>query len=517
MKLTFPSHKIFTLPLIVSALLPLSATASGSDGPIIDRIDDSTSPATQLGSYTFDANPAAEAYRHPYTLSSINISADYLRQSKPATVQEGDGHMTGAFTAGSYMRLRRNTVVWGAAEFQTGQFRNIRWNNSSDYSRISPYVIGDSVGGDVQSRRYSFNGGYAGTAGRWSWGAKASYRASIDYRNRDPRVKIIVSDLNIDLGGTYKISNLYAIGLSGGVNIYVQESDLKFYNPINTIQTYAMTGIGTTYTRFSGNSTESTAYSGIGYRAAMQLFSIKDTGLKLTVDYNYARIDQILRDFNNLTLCYTDNHRLSGQASYVARLSGSMTIGARLNAMWQRRLGTENLFGTAVNNTYERISSRTYYYNDIVASALEFPIQLHLSRWQIIATPKFGFDYNRESYHRPYRDLECHGYNYGMELEGRWKTQRMLIRAGASCTYSNRTRDKQILTALNRNSSIGAMVVNNYTMLSADRLNIDAMISADYVLDGSIAMFTDVRYNFTDFADACGTAARLVASIGVRF
>lgn len=513
MRFTFLKYSILTIPLAVTT--PVAAATA--DSTLIDRIDDFTSPVSRLGNAVFDTNPAAEIYRHAYSLSAFNITADYLHQDKPAIVQEGDGHITGAFSAESYMHLRKNTVVWGAAEFRTGQFRNIRWNNSSDYRRIAPYVIGDSVGGDIQSRHYSFNGGYAGSGGRWTWGAKAAYRASIDYRNRDPRTKVIVSDLNINIGGSYRVNDTYALGIAGGINVYVQESDLDFYNPINTIQTYAMTGMGTTYTRFSGNSTKSTAYSGIGYNAAIQFLPVQEHGLKLSVKYDYIRIDQILRDFNNLTLCYADTHCLSGQSSYSTALSSIFTIGAQLDAVWQRRLGTENLFGTAVGNTYERISSRTYYYNDIVAASFELPLQFRLSHWQLTATPGFGFDYNRESYHRPYRDLECHGYTYGCALESRWKYTRTMVRVGAKCAYSERTRDKEILTGLNPRTSIGAMVINNYDMLSANRLTADANIGIDYVIGGAVALFADIRYHFTDFADNCGTSTHLIAAIGVRF
>ena len=47
--------------------------------------------------------------------------------------------------------------------------------------------MGDSVGGDLRTEQYRFQGGYAGRAGRIVWGAEAAYRATLAYRQVDPR------------------------------------------------------------------------------------------------------------------------------------------------------------------------------------------------------------------------------------------------------------------------------------------------------------------------------------------
>ena len=109
--------------------------------------------------------------------------------------QLGDGHSLFNVFAGSYTRLSPVSVVWGTASFTTGRYNSIRWSDCIDYLRIAPYVLGDEAGGNLSTRRYTFSGGYSRRYGSWTVGADAAYRAEIAYRNHDPRIKTIVSDL----------------------------------------------------------------------------------------------------------------------------------------------------------------------------------------------------------------------------------------------------------------------------------------------------------------------------------
>ncbi|MDE6306900.1 MAG: hypothetical protein K2L90_09975, partial [Muribaculaceae bacterium] len=144
-------------------------------------------------------------------------------------------------------------------------------------------------------------------------------------------------------------------------------------------------------------------------------------------------------------------------------------------------------------------------------------IHISLGRWQIVATPSLSFDYDRESYHRPYRDLECHGYTYGLAAECRWKVSGTLVRFGGKYAYSDRTSDKHILTSLNCNSSIGKTVESNYMMLSSDRRLTAISAGIDHTINRTMALYTDIRYLLTDYVNANNFSNHLTASIGIRF
>jgi hypothetical protein len=113
--------------------------------------------------------------------------------------------------------------------------------------------------------------------------------------------------------------------------------------------------------------------------------------------------------------------------------------------------------------------------------------------------------------------LECHGYTYGLELQWRYILGKSLIRFDVSGAYGQYTRDKQILTGLNPNSSIAQMIENNFTMLSSDRIMAYATIGFDRMINSSMALFADIQYHLINFADSNGDSNSIIASIGVRF
>lgn len=124
----------------------------------------------------------------------------------------------------------------------------------------------DSIGGDLSLQEYAFTGGYSGRAGKFTWGIEGSYRAALEYRNRDPRPKNIVSDLDFAGGGSVRLDK-YVVGISVMAQIYSQDNTLDFYAPLGSAYIYTMTGLGTTSVRFGKGDVTDTNYKGYGYGA----------------------------------------------------------------------------------------------------------------------------------------------------------------------------------------------------------------------------------------------------------
>ncbi|MDE6716276.1 MAG: hypothetical protein K2J74_07345, partial [Muribaculaceae bacterium] len=294
----------------------------------------------------FYENPATMFYCDSVSVSSFGMGAEIKRSDKPYMQQLGTGHTLANIIADSYTRLGAKSVVWGSAQFRTGSYRDIKWSDCIDYRRIAPYVLGDEVGGNLSTRQYTFSGGYAHNFGKYSLGAYADYRAEIAYRNYDPRVKTIVSDLNLKFGASYQISTKYILGLNAGINIYNQNCDLDFYNPLNDINTYTLTGLGTYYKRFMGNTNKNSGYTSLGYRVGVQCLPVAGGGWSAVGMYNRFRMNQQLRSFNNITLGFTDNDVVTASVSYRTKLVPKIYFQPRITGCVFSRKGTENLFGT---------------------------------------------------------------------------------------------------------------------------------------------------------------------------
>ncbi|MDE6801846.1 MAG: hypothetical protein K2J06_03675, partial [Muribaculaceae bacterium] len=223
----------------------------------LEQLEIRQRPTTVLNQSFFKASPATMQWLDSITISSVSAQYESFSLSNPIMQEDGTGHSGWKVDARSYYRLSDKSALWGSASYSSYVTHDVRWSNAIDYQLLTPYVLGDSVGGNMQSQRYMFSGGWSRLYGRYAVGVEAVYRAEIAYRSRDPRVHDIVSDLNVRAAAAWKATDCYSVGAGLGVRTYKQISDVEFVNLMNDIQTYPLTGLGSYYHRFVGNNNRS--------------------------------------------------------------------------------------------------------------------------------------------------------------------------------------------------------------------------------------------------------------------
>ena len=187
------------LACCLAAAMPLHADGRDSV-PVLERVDEYRTLRAGFHRLPY-ANPAMQWRRHARSLTEVEAGADLHRESRPAVMQQGDGHRLATVDVQSFAN-RPEGSLWGEAGYRNGTYTNLKWNETSDYDLLHPYVMGDSVGGDLRTEQYRFQGGYAGRAGRIVWGAEAAYRATLAYRQVDPRPHNIAARLQASAHGT---------------------------------------------------------------------------------------------------------------------------------------------------------------------------------------------------------------------------------------------------------------------------------------------------------------------------
>lgn len=490
----------------------LSAAATDS---MLCEIRELYLPLNSSTSTVYSVNPATMPYRDSISLSEIRLTGEHYHLQKAVMEQLGTGHTDMSVEAASYRHLSPYTTVWGSAGFTTGKTRDVRWSNCIDYRRVAPYVLGDEVGGDLSSRKYTFSGGYAGLFGRWSAGIAADYRAEIAYRDRDPRVKTVVSDLNAKFGGSYLVSDRYALGLNGGINIYNQNCNLEFYNPMNDINTYTLTGLGTYYQRFMGNTNKSSGYQSIGFNAALQFVSTDREGFMGNIGFDHYRMEQQLRNFNNLTLGFSNVNTFSAHLAYKFRFSRTLTFQPSAEGYVRSHKGTENLFGTSAGASYDKIGSRSVYRHNTSYGKLSLPFQLRSGETYYTFTPYAAYDLDRERYLEPSRELQASHITPGLRLGVSAVTGKWLWDASVDGCYAMASSKRPVLTGLDTTTPLGQCVLSNFDMLKADRTAVAAKVSAGKVINGILFDIT-LNYGFIRYTDE-GDGHMVRLSIGARF
>jgi hypothetical protein len=462
----------------------------------VDKVSAQTITATQQ---IYRANPAAMSEFLDFSLSDFGIDGEYQTNSTSdcAPTETGSGRTLGSIAAHSYLKLSGNTTVWGDARFTTGSYRDICWNNASDYLLVAPYVIGDSVGGNLTTRQYSFMGGYAGRKDRWGWGAEAEYTAKIDYRARDPRDKIVVSDLGIKLGGTYAINHRYTVGIGGNMRIYNQESDVEFYNPNNNIHLYPLTGLGNYYQRFTSISDINTAYKGLGGGATLQLIPAQRLGAIISGTFNYLNMDQVLRDFNNLELTTAKTYSVDATLGWMGR-HRSLSWGILATADISRRLGYENIFGSSVGNNYIKIGTRRNYRHDVANATLAVPLTVTLStKTELDIKPYLPLAYSKETYRTPRRELTATALGPACYLRFKWRNSaHMILSLSEDVTQIYAHSQKANLQGLDIATAQGEIIVHNYALLTANRTIVSTSATADIAISPTMVLgiSANVRY-----------------------
>ena len=496
-----------------------AAVSDSVAGALLDHVVQWNSAEAVIRRATAEQSSASMFYASPFSLSAACMTGDYRHSDEAEVVQQGRGHTLAGVEAESYMRLSRNTVVWGDACFHIGTRRNILWNNADDYDLVGPYVIADSVGGNLSVRSYDFGGGYAGFFRGWTWGAQAGYTARISYRNRDPRDKIIVSDLRVSAGASRQFGGRYSLAIDGSLRVYNQESDIEFYRPNNDIRLYALTGLGNYYPRFSGNTAKSVAYTGVGFGGALTLMPVTATlPVFASLNFTFQPVKQILRDFNNLELTRSRHYMLAVRTGINVHCSKSVQVTPRIDALLHRQLGFENFFGTSTGNNYVQIGTRRNYYHDCAEGNVSVPVEWNCSQTlDLDITPAATVRYGHEDYRRPKRTLESSAITPLLKMSVKWTlSSAMRLRLGAGGAYTFARANRENLAGINLASIMGTSVTHNFAMLTCDASTVGGELGLLWAFSPSMALDVGLNASSTDYRGH-GKAFAAVISAGLKF
>ena len=163
-------------------------------------------------------NPALHGVAFSTPFSRLYLQTDWQHQSQAFVPEKGDGYLLPAAHVDTYLRLNDHATAWGHASYMNGQQHHIRWNSTSDYDLLEPYILADTVGGNTQRECYVFEGGYALQMGSWLLGAEMLFRANHEYRDVDPRMRGIANELTLRMGASHQWYNYHwALGFEGSV------------------------------------------------------------------------------------------------------------------------------------------------------------------------------------------------------------------------------------------------------------------------------------------------------------
>ncbi|MDD4819768.1 MAG: hypothetical protein PHD21_02915 [Flavobacteriales bacterium] len=351
-------------------------------------------------------NASAVGKYYLYQQSFTDISAEYKSRNEENAYspQNGDGESIFDLSARSFQEINASSHVWGGANYQNGEIKNILWNSTADYSLLYPYIMADTIGGGIKHEKYSFYGGYSHVGDKISWGAEIDFSAQHQYRQADPRPRNISSDLHIGLGIGYDISKGHILSLSTSLRIYRQTNNVTFYNELGIKPEYNMSGLGSYLSRFSGDVT-SIYYKGIGYAFNLSYFPKDKKGFSTYVQYRYFAFDRIALGLNDLPLTLLSRHNILYEASYLFHRN-KWHYGVGISATHTTSYGQENIVGDPSSSVYPILGSLDMYQSNVsVATANGFVSYLPNERHILTLAPQIGIEHSAEKYTYPSKKM----------------------------------------------------------------------------------------------------------------
>ena len=280
-------------------------------------------------------------------------------------MSEGDGLVETFFDASSLVHLSEKDAVEGRITYRNGKKRNVRWNTASDFGLLYPYVLADSLGGDLSGESYSFHGGYSRRVGDLFLGGRASYRALHEYRDFDPRPRAITSDFSVDLSTGFLAGGNHLVDLTAGYRRYHQSLSVIFADMrgANTAE-FHMTGLGSHFSRFQSiGGYANTRYRGHGLTAAADFIPLNSSGLDAGVSYGFFSSVRHLVNQNEAPITELATHTFEGRVFWLSSQHwGKWAAGADASA--ELRRGDENIVSNLVTGNFETLLKMRMYYRD---------------------------------------------------------------------------------------------------------------------------------------------------------
>lgn len=492
------------------------ALQAQSQSVIERRMANSSAAENEVFSLAFN-NPAMKSLWHSETLTELQVGGEYKKEDLPSVIQEGKGLRMGNVDVSSYIRNKKNTL-WGRAYYKNGKKLDRLWNETSDYEMLYPYVMGDTLGGSLKSEQYFFSGGYAYNNSKYLVGVEGSYRASIEYRNADPRPKNLTGDLRIHFGAARYLGKNYVLGVSLSAQKYKQTNDLAFYNEMGVPNIFHFTGLGTDYYRFRGAKGES-FYKGHAFGGSLELLPATGAGASAAIRYNNFQFDKVISSLNELPMAGVKEDQLSGELAWKEQRDAAFTWGVQGTFDYTRRVGSENIFGAATGNIFPQIGSQKRFMNKIYAGEISSVLEYTSSgKWRFALLPEIGYTQLHTTYLHPSREMKVGFFHESLNLRASRMFKQWLI--GGELGYFNKFSSTSSLDIAGGQKAgeerLNEPIVSNYSALKARLNGINARIRSDYSWNGKQSVYLSVNYQYSK--DQRHSQSQYIgASLGLAF
>ncbi len=392
--------------VIVASLLACTLVQAQDAASVNLRTQERNDPYLSVGSRSASGFvPAASLLSAYPSYSSAAASFDLREESGGALApEEGDALRQGRFDAASFLRLDGGSAVDGGVSWRRGEKRNVVLNETADYELLQPYVLIDTLGGDMQHEQYAFRDAWMRRSGDLLYSAGGSYKAVHEYRCVDPRPRNVSSDLKagFSLGRLLPGGALLSYA---GYRKYFQTQDVTFVSNVGANTTlFHSIGLGSDYYRFRSTGIfAATRYAGHGFEAGLVGIGLSGR-LHAGLSYSLLGITRYLSNQNEAPLSLL----LTGDLRSFVSYGISESVAVEADVKYEHRSGTENVIDCAASGIYDDILSLPMYSRDRLNVSLGAVCRTRTgdaALWYL--SPSLLWLLSSENYLHPASNMDC--------------------------------------------------------------------------------------------------------------
>ena len=461
------------------------------------------------------ASAAAYLFGPDATYTGAAASWNYAKDPAPLVREEGRGLSEGQLNIGTLVRLDSLSAVRGKVRYVNGVKRDVLWNSSSDCSTVYPYVMADTVGGDLRKEEYAFSGGYTARRGRFHWGVEGAYRALHEYRQADPRPRNIVSDLSVTGSAGWRPVPGYVLDATLGYRRYSQTQTMSFLNARGkNTSILHLTGLGSQFSRFSGatDANMNTRYAGNGVTVAAAWIPLRENGWNATASYSLLNMIHYLPNQNEVPYTELYTREADIRLQYLSR-SGNLAWRAGAFTRYQWRIGQESILDNGAAGYIKELARADMFHSGRLAAGADALLQWR-QRWSLEA--RAVYTRSEENYAYPVRLLAHSGLRAGLDAgyrrqSGLWHWKAALG-GGLYRPLAGALRIPEEYT----DARITAYWQEHYVRLGAGSLDARLSLYAERQLSARLSLYAQASGRAV-FPEGFAPAFYTTLSIGINF
>lgn len=284
-------------------------------------------------------NPAMR-FNYPLNKTTDVSFSETITDNSIYNPQNGNKSSNFLFNANAFTK-QENKLFYGAASYNNGIRKNVKWNTLTDINRLYPYIIADTIADKLYKEQYYFAGGYAHKFKKITAGIFANYTASTSYGKLDPRPNNTVSDLQVTIGASTPISSNYSLGISLFFDKYQQDQSLSIYKDNGQARIYYLRGFGVADKYFSTMITKNggganTIYKEKIYGGSISLYPQTTKGFFAALKAKTSNLELVSGN-QNITVAMLDGKTAEIAVGY--KINSNYNV--KLLSEYQQKEGTE--------------------------------------------------------------------------------------------------------------------------------------------------------------------------------